>query len=1241
MKRIFVVLMLLFLVGCGGDADKITINGTLGVKVGEEKTLLPETKSDKKVLYVSENEEIATVSNNGVVKGIKEGSTTITVSLEGTKAEAKVTVTVSKAYLVFTLDVNLPNQIKLGDEVTATITTNDPLGVVYTSSDETIFTVNAQGKISTLKAGRANLTVTSKSDASVKKVVEVVVREQIVINGSDIALAVDISKPLGITHNDPLGVTYEVTGEAIKLEGETVVGLAEGNGTIKVTSKTDPEYFVTINVTVTLEFINIVDSVYHVEVDDLFEVDGDATSTYVINIEDSTILSMVEGKFKGLKQGKTNVTFSLTAYPTIKTVIEVNVYPKITLEVAESVDLKIQEEKVLEYTSSETLSLVSSNDTIFTVVGNKLTGVKGGTAKVIFSSLSNPAFKREVTVNVAPMPTRLVINVSRSIVLSEKVQIENTFTPVGSFSYVTYSSSDETILTVNENGEVEGKGIGSATVTVTSTIDARLNAKVTITVERINAVKQDTQPGETVTANGYLFTEGVNLFKTLTEALVSNPKEVILIGTYTDLIDLNNEVILSGTPETLIKNTITVKSSNAGIKGMTFIDAGRVVVDDNLSNVVITQNTFRNLTISEAAIHATKQSDLEISYNTLTLENQMDFHVDNPLSKVISIKGNTINGASTAVLVNSTIGYENNLSVRVVWNKINGVNTGVNIDLSYQETFYHDNSYVRFNEVTNYSYGAKAHAVNLVDFNLNYWGGVPNYTKFVNLGETDLDGYYLDPAEIISEALYRPGGPAYLKVLNDLTEVNIKDVITVEYKVLPKDVPATAVLLSTSDSEVMTIGVGNKLTFKRSGFVSLILRSAFNEKINDTIRFEVITDPGIEIIPTNNKNNLLVGQRSPIETMVFPQRISQTPVKFSVDNDALASITQQGVLTAKAPGVVTVKVELHNDQTVFQIFKVEIYASLDLSNIMDLISASIMTYTPERTFLIYGATNYWYTGYESVSRLIFETLARDKSMMIPDCATLTDPKQKENCYLLRPGSRPSMIDGLVTYNDKRVHYVTVHETANSNPGQGAYSHAVYLLNQGRGTTALRQASWHFTMDDKLLYQHIPTDEMAWHAGDGTRKAGTTWSDQWGNQNIGGGNAHSIGIETSVARGDDILRIWHRTAKLSAELSKEYNLPNGHVKFHQDFSSKWCPQSMLRAQLTWIFYEMVDFEYRLENEFGAPKVEFISHNPEFVDNAGRVIKMPDTAQNVSFTIKVTFNGEVIEKTYYSYLPGTIH
>ena len=31
------------------------------------------------------------------------------------------------------------------------------------------------------------------------------------------------------------------------------------------------------------------------------------------------------------------------------------------------------------------------------------------------------------------------------------------------------------------------------------------------------------------------------------------------------------------------------------------------------------------------------------------------------------------------------------------------------------------------------------------------------------------------------------------------------------------------------------------------------------------------------------------------------------------------------------------------------------------------------------------------------------------------------------------------------------------------------------------------ASWHFTMDDKYLYQHLPETERGFHAGDITSK----------------------------------------------------------------------------------------------------------------------------------------------------------
>ncbi len=120
-----------------------------------------------------------------------------------------------------------------------------------------------------------------------------------------------------------------------------------------------------------------------------------------------------------------------------------------------------------------------------------------------------------------------------------------------------------------------------------------------------------------------------------------------------------------------------------------------------------------------------------------------------------------------------------------------------------------------------------------------------------------------------------------------------------------------------------------------------------------------------------------------------------------------------------------------------------------------------------------------------------------------------------------------------------------------------------------------------------------------------------------------------------------MKVWQRTAKLASELAKEYNLPEENIKFHEDFSSKVCPQSMIRGDLTGLFYEFVSYEYKLIHDFSGAEIEFISHNPEYVDNSGRVIQRPGRALNISFTLRVTYQGETVEKTYYSYLPGTIH
>lgn len=74
-------------------------NGDVTLNVGDTKqvvtTVTPSDVSNKKVTYTTNNEPVATVSETGVIKGVKSGNATITAkSDDNNEAVAKVKVTV-------------------------------------------------------------------------------------------------------------------------------------------------------------------------------------------------------------------------------------------------------------------------------------------------------------------------------------------------------------------------------------------------------------------------------------------------------------------------------------------------------------------------------------------------------------------------------------------------------------------------------------------------------------------------------------------------------------------------------------------------------------------------------------------------------------------------------------------------------------------------------------------------------------------------------------------------------------------------------------------------------------------------------------------------------------------------------------------------------------------------------------------------------------------------------------------
>lgn len=129
-------------------------------------------------------------------------------------------------------------------------------------------------------------------------------------------------------------------------------------------------------------------------------------------------------------------------------------------------------------------------------------------------------------------------------------------------------------------------------------------------------------------------------------------------------------------------------------------------------------------------------------------------------------------------------------------------------------------------------------------------------------------------------------------------------------------------------------------------------------------------------------------------------------------------------------------------------------------------------------------------------------------------------------------------------------YITIHETGNKASGADAEAHGAYL-NSSAGEADL--VSWHYTVDDHAIVQHLPDGETAYHAGDG--KAGT-------------GNAQSIGIEICVNADGDFAKAKANAAALVRLLMEEHGIPIANVVQHNRWNGKDCPYAIRHTSGAW-------------------------------------------------------------------------
>ena len=212
----------------------------------------PNTVINKNVRWSSADSKIATVDvNTGKVKGLKKGSTTITVTAEdGNKTAVCQVYVVKKAKKLKKLTIAPTEPVGLiaGQvlQITTKISPIKATGVVvkYSSSNTAVATVDSMGQIKAVSPG--NVTITVKAGSKSKKLkltVGTVLPSEIVLSESDItikikekfSLSVDSWNPID---SNPLTVYWSTSNKKIATVNSlgVVKGIKKGKVTIYATT---------------------------------------------------------------------------------------------------------------------------------------------------------------------------------------------------------------------------------------------------------------------------------------------------------------------------------------------------------------------------------------------------------------------------------------------------------------------------------------------------------------------------------------------------------------------------------------------------------------------------------------------------------------------------------------------------------------------------------------------------------------------------------------------------------------------------------------------------------------------------------------------------------------------------------------------------------------------------------------------------------------------------------------------
>lgn len=513
------------------------------VEVGETVTLTGEIKSDTAVTTItweSMDKSVATVTDKGVVKGVKAGQTYIVArTSEGHVDYCLVTVT-QKASGV-TLDVYTVT-VAVGESYTVTATPNPATATettfTWSSKDKSIATVDNNGKITGVAAGSTVILV--KTSTGSLEYVYVTVYSQVTgmsLNYDNVTLVKGdtfklkaVFTPSDVTNKN---VTWKSSNDKIVTVDKNgkLKGIKGGAAIISATSE-DGGYtaICLVSVQEKVTSLKLNKTSYTIGVGKTATLKATVTSNSSSNpklkwtTSNSKILSVSQkGKIKGKKVGTATITVKVTDGTGLKATCKVKVVKAATkvslnkrvLTVVVGQTEKLKATITPSNATIKSVKWTSDDAAIAEVQNGEVLGLSVGSTKITATAKDNSGKKATCYVNVIEeVPATSIVLSAQNLTLTkgQSQKIGYSVVPSNNTDKVYFDSDNRAVATVNGSGKVYAKRAGVANITITTSSGKQIVVKVTVIGLNKTKITMEQYDTETLFVDGV--SSGISWFTT-------------------------------------------------------------------------------------------------------------------------------------------------------------------------------------------------------------------------------------------------------------------------------------------------------------------------------------------------------------------------------------------------------------------------------------------------------------------------------------------------------------------------------------------------------------------------------------------------------------------------------------------------------------------------------------------------------------------------------------------------------